>query len=928
MPSLVGAFSELTALFGEFAFVLVSARLSLESLRQEVRREVARQSADRERARRTEADIGRILDAVRDLQTRQVSSLGAGEPCSGVVWEGCPYRGLLPYEERHAAVFYGRRTSTNRLLARLAEQLTASGIVLVLGLSGAGKSSLLRAGLMAGLAGDRLVPGCRAWPRRMITPTADPVRQLATHLADLAGADAISVYRSLTAYPGQAHLLAGQALSTLPAPPVFDHDDADWQSPRLVLVVDQLEELFTLVDDPATQAIFVNALYALATNPVLPNGAPAALVVGGIRGDFLDQAMALTPLREAIEAGPFTVGAMSEAELREAITGPAAEAGRRIPDELTNVVLEDLRDRSLPVGFDSGALPLLSQVMFVMWQAAQADSLTVAGYHRTGGVANIVHASAETVYHALTDHQRDLARRIFVHLTAAADGRLARRPATRAALRVAAGCDATDLDTVLEAFTRQRLITRTDRDLVAIAHEELLHSWTRLRDWLQPSLTDQALHRTLVEDVQAWHHHQRDPSYLYRGSQLIAVRDAARRWAADPASHLTISQAAADFLTTSQHRDRRRRIAQAIATVMTLLLLLTGATAIIALNNATRANQQKALALSRQLAAQSRATSTTNWQLSQRLAAAALHIAPTREAVEAANTLLASNRNVIGHTDDVVAVAFSKDGRLATASMDGTVRLSDSATGKPVGVPITGHIGRVALAFSPNGRMLATGGIDGAVRRWNPATGRPVGARLTGHLRLVLAVAFSPDGRLLASGGDDHTVRLWDPAIGRPVGAPLTGHTGTVAAVAFSRDGHLLATSSSDETVRLWDPATGKPVGTPLTGHTGSVAAVAFSPDGGLLATGSSDGTVRLWDPATGKPVGIPLTGHTDSVHAVAFSPDGRLLATGSSDSTVRLWDPTLFVEPIRRLCDQAGGLTRDEWTTYAPDEPFVEICS
>ncbi|MEV4551045.1 WD40 repeat domain-containing serine/threonine protein kinase [Nonomuraea wenchangensis] len=223
---------------------------------------------------------------------------------------------------------------------------------------------------------------------------------------------------------------------------------------------------------------------------------------------------------------------------------------------------------------------------------------------------------------------------------------------------------------------------------------------------------------------------------------------------------------------------------------------------------------------------------------------------------------------------------------------EGTLRLWDPATGRPVTQPLTGHTGTVfRMAFSPDGRLLASGSMDATVRLWDTATGGLVGEPLTGHTGIVEDVAFSPDGRLLASGSVDTTARLWDAATGRPVGEPLTGHTNTVVGVAFSPDGRLLATTSMDTTVRLWDPATGRPVGKPLTGHTGHVLRVAFSPDGRLLATSSRDWTARLWDPATGRPVGKPLTGHTGNVWDVAFSPDSSLLGTHSEDNTALLWD-------------------------------------
>jgi WD40 repeat protein len=894
-PAMAGAFAELAGMFGEFAFVLVTVRLRLEGLHQEVRREVARQSVDRERAQMAEADIRRILDLVRNLSIDHGPVTADGnEPDMGPRWVGSPYLGLLPFEERHTTVFFGRRAVTSRLVGRLAEQLSGGGILLVLGPSGAGKSSLLRAGLAAAIADDRLLPGSRTWPRRVMTPTVDPMRQLATHLADLIGTDAIGVYDSLTRHPERAHLLAAQALAnrSVAQPP----GGGGVEVSRLVLIVDQFEELFTLGADPELQTAFVAALDALASSPALPDGDPAAVVVAGMRGDFLDQAAAFGPLRESVEAGPFTVGAMSESDLREAVTGPAAEAGLRVPDEVTDLILDDLRDRNLPVGFDSGALPLLSQVLFVMWQADPAHRLTVEGYRRTGGVATIAHTSAERVYGALSEDQRVVARRVFVHLADVADGRLTRRPATRAALRTAAGGERY-LELVLEAFTRQRLITRSDNDVVEIAHEELLHSWHRLRDWVQPDPTDQALHRALVDDVRAWQDHNRDQSYLYRGGQLLAVQDAARRWATGQTHHLAVDQAAMHFLEASKRRDHRRRnIIRAVTSAFAVLLLAVVGVAVVAVNNATRADQQHALALSRQFAAQSRTTRTTQPLTSRRLAAAALRTAPTVEAAAEASAALADYRNTLPVETGVSAVVFSPDGsRLATGS-DHIVQMWDPATNTPVGGPLAGHIGPVfEVVFSPDGELLATGSGDGTVRLWDAISDAPVGRPLAGHTDSVNAMVFSPDGKRLATGSGDGTVRLWDPISGTPVGVPLTGHDNAVFEVVFSPDGKLLATSGSDGTVRLWDPTSGTPVGAPLTGYHDGVLAVAFSPDGKLLAIGGDDrngGTVWLWDPVTGKPVGEPLTGHTGPVNHVVFSPDGKLLASASDDGTVRLWDP------------------------------------
>ncbi|MFI7444992.1 WD40 repeat domain-containing serine/threonine protein kinase [Nonomuraea indica] len=264
----------------------------------------------------------------------------------------------------------------------------------------------------------------------------------------------------------------------------------------------------------------------------------------------------------------------------------------------------------------------------------------------------------------------------------------------------------------------------------------------------------------------------------------------------------------------------------------------------------------------------------------------------------------AANASTLFYTEPDIPAALQPGEYVVVTSVngDGTLRLWDPATGRPVCQPLTGHTGTVfRMAFSPDGRLLATGSVDATARLWDTATGRPVGEPLTGHTGTVEEVAFSPDGRLLATGSMDTTVRLWDTATGRPVGEPLTGHTECVAGMAFSPDGRLLATGSLDRTVRLWDPATGRPVGEPLTGCTGHVLRMTFSSDGRHLATGSRDWTVWLWNMDRGRPTGRPLSGHTATVWGVGFSLDGSLLASNSEDETVLLWETA-----TGRLVDQA----------------------
>ncbi|MGW4115532.1 nSTAND1 domain-containing NTPase [Actinosynnema sp. NPDC004786] len=862
------------------------------------------------------------LDAWRALWEEAlaspVSSSDVEDPPSSEEIGVCPYRGLAAFQPEDSSWFFGRERSTAALVSRLGSAAETGGIVMLVGASGAGKSSLVRAGVIPSIRDGALaLEGSTNWPAVVITPGVDPVKELVRQIPELSDVldlaltpDAVD--HDLVAAGHGPDTFLGQALLGVPRfaariRAAFAAYAARHGGERVVVVVDQFEEAFTLSSDENRVQVFVQALHVACT-PAVPGGTAPAVVLVGVRADFYGRCLAFPELADALQDRQMVLGPMTSAELREAVSRPAKAAGLQLEPGLIELMLRDLGVRSGRAkagggqgAYDAGALPLLSHALLATWQRRQAGKLTIAGYRSAGGIQGAVAATAERAWADLAPPAQQAARPLLLRLVRVGeDTQDTRRRSTRHEL-VEQAANRTAGEEALEVLARARLVT-LDAGSVEITHEALLQAWPRLRSWIDQDREGQLLRQRLEEDAATWAGQDRDPSLLYRGARL----ETARHWA-DAAGPEGLTGTAQDFLAVSMQYRRRAAWGRRAAVACVVVLALIAATAAVV------AVRQRDDAVFRQVVAEADRLQESDPSLSAQLALVAHRMRPDDRDVQ---TRLLSTQTtplaipLAGHTGPVYLTSYSPDGRfLATASFDQTVRLwdlRDPDDPKPLGSPLTGHRSWVTSAvFSPDGRTLATAGNDQTVRLWDvtdPERPRSLGQPLTGGNDTVYLLAFTPDSRTLVTANADGTARLWDvadPAAPRPLGEPLGGHTAQVRAVAVSPDGALLATGGDDNTVILFDlrdRAAPKALGAPITGFDHRVHSLAFGPDGRVLAVGSEDHTVRLFgvaDPAAPRPLGRPLTGHTEGVWSVAFSPDGRVLASAGGDGTTRMWNVT-----------------------------------
>jgi WD40 repeat protein/transcriptional regulator with XRE-family HTH domain len=870
-----------------------------------------------------------------------------------------PYKGLLFFDESDANLFFGRETLTAHLVDRVTNLIrdSSSRFLAVVGASGSGKSSLMRAGLTVALKEA-------GWDVRIFTPGANPLEALDTHRE-----------------PDRDEIEVG----------------------RLLIVVDQFEEAFTLCHEESDRVAFFEKLLRVASKP-----SKTTVVVIALRADFYPHCAQYPGLRQAVAAQQEYIGQMTLEELRRAIEEPARRSGWKLEPGLVEILLQDLTTQGNHQP-EPGALPLLSHALLATWERRQGRTMTRDGYAASGGVGGAIAETAESVFNdRLNGAQQDIARAVFLRLTELGeDTEDTRRRAALNELVRRSTEEAVQLRTVLDILAEARLITLNE-DSAEVAHETLIREWGRLHEWLTEDREGLLLHRHLTQAAQEWEARGQDPAELYRGARLAQARE----WASANEKTLNVLEQsflkasveqeqqdtlereaqrqreleAAQEFAESQHRAAKqlRRRAVLLAGAFALALVFAGVA--LFLGNQARQNELRAQtqALSAQQNAKQAAANAQQAETERRiatsreLAAAAIRFLdedPERsillalQAVSAAQTLEAENalhrsvlasrvRLVLPHDSEVWGVAVSPDGKwIATASQDKQARIWDAVTGQLL-LTLMGHTDMVNdIVFSPDGKHVATASYDRTANVWDSSTGEEL-LTLSGHTDAIHHIAFSPDGTRLATTSNDGTAKVWDLATGEER-VTFTGHEETVFDIAWSPAGDRIVTSGLDRNVRIWDANsgneqlvlpfeegdqlrglafspdgkrvivtnTGMPRGkvwNALTGevllnnfpdHRDALLDIAFSANGELIATGSSDAQAKIWDAITGE-VLYTLSGHTLPVTAVAFHPASTRLVTASWDGTVRVWKITPASEALFIPIDSSWSLR----PSYSPD--------
>lgn len=804
----------------------------------------------------------------------------------------CPYKGLARFEAADAEFFFGRE----QVVAEGVGHLVGGRFLALVGASGSGKSSLLRAGLLHAL-GSGAIPGSDRWTYAVIRPGDHPLDAMARAMSEQGEAD------------------------------------------RRVLAVDQFEEVFTACSDVAERTAFLDAITKAAA---APDGATAIVIA--MRADFYGRCAEHRALASLLASDQILVGPMEPEELRRAIELPAQRAGLTVEEELVDSLVSDT------VG-QPGGLPLLSTALLKLWTQRRDRTLHLEDYLRAGGVEGAVARLAEEAFGRLDGDGQAVAKRILLRLAAPGEGAdVVRRRAPLSEFDLDRDADASRAMAVL---TDARLVTVAE-GTAEVAHEALLHEWPRLRAWLEDDAEGRKLHRHITESAHGWDEGGRAPADLYWGARLTAAWEWAEPHEAD------LNDLEREFLRTSRTASegeavRARRTNRRLRGLLAVVAVLLAASLVIgdlALAQRGRATYALMLADAGRLASRSRLEADPQLALLMAREAVNIHDSP-----ETRSALFAALERTPAITDRIYApggpspvgdekqwIAISLDGStLAIGDAGPTVEFFDAAREVPVGTVGVGS-GTERAAFSPDGKTLAVVTSTGDIAAVDVAT-RTVRDRVPAEAS-VDAIAFDPGGRELLTAEHGADLREFlvprDPVTleptGRRVPTPGRDQAGfpqispplSMFAMAFAPNGSGLVTTRDNGPTLLWNPGL-----TTVRRYAIGGQGVAVSRDGSVAALienrdEHNEGTVSFLNLRSGD-VRTGSGGHHRpyktkyEAAGVTFTPDGRSVVTVGNDSRLLIWD--VATASVRTTLAETGDLplrgpvlSADGTTAYTTD--------
>lgn len=799
-----------------------------------------------------------------------------------------PYKGLSAFQERDAIDFFGREALVEQLSQRI-RQPEARGearFLAVVGPSGSGKSSVVRAGLFPNLrrfSAD--------WYLMDMLPGAHPMSEFESLLYSLMLGEDIALNEMLNSDTTGMHRAVDAVLGNFRS--------------ELVVLIDQFEEVFTNTLEDAERRHFLESLVYAVTNPN-----SRLRVVITLRADFLDMPLNHPSLGNLLKKRMEFITSMKEDELHDAIVKPAERVGLQLEAGLVEKIIGDLQEQA-------GMLPLLQFALTELYnnRDRSTNTLTLNSYISNDGVVGAMTRRADEIYLRMPPEMQEVAQQIFIRLVALGEGAADTKRRVPMAELISMNPAAGLIEQTLDRFQKRRLLTfdrdtKTREPTVELAHEILIRRWQVLGEWISQNREEIRLQRQVAASEKDWKNNQGDKSFLATGLRLSNFRQL------ENSKFVRLSEAERKYLKASIQLEetierRKRNISRGIWAVTLSVLVIVALLAVAAVTNEQIAKENEIRANANRRLAEANALRANKNGL---LALENAELAALREQQAMTESNRAQSANAAG-----VAVRLMEAGSIDVAALLVSKGLEWADTFRAQSVALTilqkenqsvssiGHLHTViqeielnrlqAVALSPNGATLVTGDSQGQIRFWNPFTGQPDGEIIAAHSGVVQAIVFNADGTRIVSVAVNGEVYLWD-VMTRQFEA-LEGHRGTVQAAAFSPDGQSIATTGNDGRVLLWDISSR--TAREIEAYGAEVLAVAFSHDGTRLAW-AVENAIMVWDLRT-EALLYTLNQHTNDVFSIAFEEADRFLVSASADSTVRIWSMIsgdAFGQPLR----------------------------